>query len=362
MKQTILSLIALLVLTLPGYAGPVDSLTIISSERNYDGRGQLDYFDDGEDPSAFDPNGASGASSGSLTAMPKSRTIPNAVVGIPKKVTFTLTGKSLKNPITLSTISEPVGGEFSVYPQVLPATGGTVTVTFKALSAGNSSAVITFKSGNKSVKLTVTTFAKSVIKTSNSSLHFPDAVSKSLKVTCDGANSGLILTPQGTGAQYFSFPRTISKTDARKGKNITVKCTASSKIQRASAQIVISGGGADPKTVYLSYVKGQDVRVREVKPEDEPGDVIYGGELEAATETWGNSITAVDELTANVNIFAEGQEIIIDTPEEQNATISDLAGRARNVKLQAGRNVIPVNESGIYIVRIREKTTKLMLR
>jgi hypothetical protein len=99
-----------------------------------------------------------------------------------------------------------------------------------------------------------------------------------------------------------------------------------------------------------------------VEPEDEPGDVINGGEIEAATETWGNSITAVDELTANINIFTEGQEIIIDTPEEQNATISDLAGRARNVKLQAGRNVIPVNESGIYIVRIREKTTKLMLR
>ena len=77
----------------------------------------------------------------------------------------------------------------------------------------------------------------------------------------------------------------------------------------------------------------------------------------------GSSInTLVDEMLMNIKVYAEGQNIIIDCPEADNAIISDIAGHAWKVNLQAGQNVIPVNSSGIYIVRIREKTTKLMLK
>ena len=77
----------------------------------------------------------------------------------------------------------------------------------------------------------------------------------------------------------------------------------------------------------------------------------------------GSSInTLVDEMLMNIKVYAEGQNIIIDCPVEQSAIISDISGHAWRVNLQAGRNEIPVNASGIFIVRIREKTTKLMLK
>ena len=67
-------------------------------------------------------------------------------------------------------------------------------------------------------------------------------------------------------------------------------------------------------------------------------------------------------MSMNSKVYAEGQNIIIDSPVEQSATISDIAGHAWSVKLKAGRNEIPVRASGIYIVRIKEKATKLILR
>jgi len=78
----------------------------------------------------------------------------------------------------------------------------------------------------------------------------------------------------------------------------------------------------------------------------------------------GSSInTLVNDMSMkDVRIFAEGLNIIIDSPEAEKAIISDIAGHAWKVNLQAGHNEIPVNASGVYIVRIREKTTKLMLK
>ena len=67
-------------------------------------------------------------------------------------------------------------------------------------------------------------------------------------------------------------------------------------------------------------------------------------------------------MLMNSKVYAEGMNIIIESPVEQSAIISDVAGRARRVNLQAGRNEIPVNASGIYIVGIREKTAKLMIK
>ena len=77
----------------------------------------------------------------------------------------------------------------------------------------------------------------------------------------------------------------------------------------------------------------------------------------------GSSInTLVNEMLMNTKVYAEGHNVIIESPVEQSAVISDIAGHAMKVNLQAGRNEIPVNASGIFIVRIREKSTKLMLK
>ena len=77
----------------------------------------------------------------------------------------------------------------------------------------------------------------------------------------------------------------------------------------------------------------------------------------------GSSINSlVNEMLMSTKVYAEGQNIIIESPVEQSAIISDISGHAQSVNLYVGRNEIPVNASGIYIVRIREKVTKLMLK
>ena len=87
-------------------------------------------------------------------------------------------------------------------------------------------------------------------------------------------------------------------------------------------------------------------------------EFMDGGTLEIIE----NSTTDVDELAMSAKVYTECLNIIIETPIEQKALISDIAGHVREVNLQSGRNEIPVNANGIYIVRIREKTTKLMLK
>ena len=72
--------------------------------------------------------------------------------------------------------------------------------------------------------------------------------------------------------------------------------------------------------------------------------------------------TDVNELALNSRIYAEGLNVIIESPVEQSAVISDISGRAMTINLKVGRNEIPVNASGVFIVRIREKTAKLMLK
>ena len=80
------------------------------------------------------------------------------------------------------------------------------------------------------------------------------------------------------------------------------------------------------------------------------------------TATVENGITGMSELAMESKIYAEGQNIIIESPVEQSAIICDVSGHGRRVNLHAGHNEIPVNASGFYIVRIREKSTKLMIK
>ena len=72
--------------------------------------------------------------------------------------------------------------------------------------------------------------------------------------------------------------------------------------------------------------------------------------------------TALNEMGGDVRITAEGHDIIIDSPVAQRAIISDIAGRARSVNLNAGHNVIHEAASGVFIVRVGQHNAKLMLR
>ena len=292
----------------------------------------------------------------SLTASTTSLDLGSVYVGgTPGTATFTITGVNLSEAITLvQPWSETIGGEFSISPTTLPKTGGTVTVTYTPSGAHTSGAAFKFKSGNFIVNIAVTAKGISTpkITTSVSSLHFSAAVSKTFKVT--GTNLTGSLTVKSSNSKFTVSPSTISASDAAVGKTVTVTYHD-------------TGGGASSKTVSVTYAKGQDTQINPVYPEDESEDNSEEDDVDeymnqATQDVFGNSTTEVSELAMNLRIYSEGMSIIIESAVEQRAMISDIAGRVREVNLMSGRNEIPVNASGIYIVRIKEKTTKLMVK
>ena len=97
-----------------------------------------------------------------------------------------------------------------------------------------------------------------------------------------------------------------------------------------------------------------EVACSDASGENEPAD-------DGLEMTWGNTCD-VSELAADVKIYSEGQNIIIESSAEQNAVVCDMCGRSRSVQLYPGYNVIPVNANGLHVVKVGEKTAKLLLR
>lgn len=476
MKQTFLSLFAILMLAVQGFAGPVDSLSITSKVQISGERGELDYFDDGVDPSAsgsassnsvtvgstkvytytfrsfsnhspatlIDYSGGmytisatqvgSGGqtysiyvggvlpwqyktyyykdwkvtvtykptSSGShnaklilyqgkvnishtgvdlykhtyslsnkavnpspsITVNPASLSFGNVAKGKTATKTFTVKGTYLTGSLTVSSNNS----YFTVSPTTITAAeakaGKTITVTYKPTVTGSHSGTITVKGGGASSK-TISVTGKGVapsITVSTTTLVF-GGYRDSRTFTVKGTDLTGNLTLTSSNSTFTVSPTTITASQAASGVTVTVKCNAALNVQHATGKITISGGDAASKIVNLTLdATSPQPYAGLVEPDDETDDAINGGEIEAAQETWGNSATAVNELCADFSIRAEGQNIIIESTVEQSAMISDIAGHARTVNLQSGTNVIPVNTNGVYIVRVREKTAKLMIK
>ena len=270
--------------------------------------------------------------------------------------------------------------------------GATVTVTYKPTAAGTKTATITISGGGLTADKTISLKGTAVVRKITPSATLLAFGNKKLNTstkktfTVKGTNlsGSLTLKVTGTSKNMFKLDKTtITASQAASGTTVTVTYTPTA-VGTHNASISITGGDAESsKTVNLTGrgvknsggITPQPCTVEDlesftitdldvvsgcvaddamvIKPGSGNNDVLMAP---------SNSTTDVNELAMNSKIYAEGLNIIIESPMEQSAVISDISGRARSVNLQAGRNEIPVNASGIYIVRIREKTTKLMLK
>ena len=275
--------------------------------------------------------------------------------------TLTVKGTNLTGSLTLSTNSS----YYTVTPTTITAsqaaTGCTVTVTYKPGAAGTHNRTLTIKGGSAANKTVSLSGKCAEITTNPTSLLFA-GYRDSRTITVTGTNLTGSLTLKTNNENFTVTPTTITAAQAAAGYTVTVKCNVKLNVQRATGTLTISGGSATSKLVSLTFdASGAVPYAPLVLPEDEQGDELNGGELGLSLND-GNYSTAVDEMAADVKIYAEGQNVIIESAVEQSAVISDVAGRARSVNLQAGRNEIPVNSSGLYIVRTREKTAKLLIK
>lgn len=274
---------------------------------------------------------------------------------------LTVTGTNLTGSLTVK-LNDGTG-MYSITPTTLPASGGTVKVTYKPTAKGSHTATISISGGSALESITVNLKGTAVvptITTSVSSLSFAAAISKTFNVT--GSNLTGSLSLKSNNTKFTVSPSTITAAEAMAGKTIIVTYHDTDGSTSANGIITISGGDASSKTVSLTYRKGQAPQISSVEMENDDNEGRNEINNVGSQEAFGATTSDVDELSMSSKIYADGQNIVIESPEEQNALISDLAGRARNVSLQVGRNEIPVNASGIYIVRIREKTTKLIIK
>ncbi len=75
-----------------------------------------------------------------------------------------------------------------------------------------------------------------------------------------------------------------------------------------------------------------------------------------------DNLTSVDELKANIRIYSDGQDIVVESPVDVTVNVSDMLGRTTLLKAKAGRTVIPTDGNGIYIVNAGGAVAKLMLK
>ncbi len=137
---------------------------------------------------------------------------------------------------------------------------------------------------------------------------------------------------------------TISKSASEQGAEVTVTY-APKATGKKIATVTISGGGLTTnKTVKLI------------------GTAVKSGNNNNNGTTIVNLIDNLNDFTADTKISVDGLTIVVDSPVDQKAIVSDISGHARYVNIQEGRNEIPVNAGGLYIVRVGEKSVKLMLR
>ena len=143
---------------------------------------------------------------------------------------------------------------------------------------------------------------------------------------------------------------------------MTVSCNPTSATLRGVGFVEIIFNGKVLGKVSYSYAKNQPVQISSVESDEDLDVVIEEVAEQTAMEAPANSTTEVDELAMNSKVYSDGQNIVIESAVDQSAIISDIAGHARRVNLTAGSNVIPVNGNGIHIVKVGDKTTKLMIK
>lgn len=299
-----------------------------------------------------------------ITASPTSLDFGTVEVGKSVPLTITVTGTNLTSSMTVA-LEETEGGHYSINKTSLPASGGSIIVTFKPTSAGTFGGRVRISGGNATaVSVSLTGKGKNptpVLTVSPTSLSFHEQGSKTFTVKGSNLTGNVTLTLTGNGKQYFTVsPTTISKSAAISGATVTVTCNPTAYLTNASAAITISSSGATSKTVSLSFASTRgSIYSDDPEGEGDGGEDVF---TNGSQDAYGDPITNVYELQMGAKVYAKDLNIIIESPIEQSAVISDIAGHAWNVDLQKGLNEIPVNASGIYLIRIREKTTKLLLK
>ena len=72
--------------------------------------------------------------------------------------------------------------------------------------------------------------------------------------------------------------------------------------------------------------------------------------------------TGIENVYYHTKIYAEGRNIVVESPLTQIISISTIEGITHMIEVTAGKNVIPTQNAGLYIVTTENQTNKLVIR
>lgn len=304
-----------------------------------------------------------------ITVTPATLYFGTVVKGNSYTKSFMLTGTHL----TGSLIVKSSNSNFIVTPTSIPkadaANGVMVTVIYKPSTTGDHAGTITISGGGASSK-TIAVIGKCVAPTpiitvTPTTLDFGTVVkgttcSKTFMVKASHLTNNLTISSTNNSCFTFS-PSTITVSEAEAGKIVVVTYRPYS-VGTHSATLTISCGGVSKTIILRGRCVDGSVMMGMIESDEENAEYCDLDSHEALMQSTDAIATSVNELSMDVKIYAEGQNIVIESAVEQSAIISDITGHAQSVNLQVGRNEIPVNCGGFQIVRVGHQTAKLMLR
>ena len=175
---------------------------------------------------------------------------------------------------------------------------------------------------------------------------------------------------------FTAFQMDINLPEGLKNKN----CGLTS---RSNKHALLAKTFDDGRTRVVSYsLENNNYRQNDgalLMIEVEADDKFAGGELtieniafadryenEAVLESVyvqaDNSNNSIDAIESGITISTQGKDIVICTPFDAIAVITQVNGISKAVEIKSGNNVIPVDKSGIYIVTVNNMTTKVIIK
>lgn len=72
-------------------------------------------------------------------------------------------------------------------------------------------------------------------------------------------------------------------------------------------------------------------------------------------------VTAIDNVAVTeVKLYANGDRVVVDTPVSEQMTIANIGGMTQTVMLRPGRNIVSLSGTGLYIIKVADKTVKIL--
>ena len=72
--------------------------------------------------------------------------------------------------------------------------------------------------------------------------------------------------------------------------------------------------------------------------------------------------SSIDDVYGKTRIYVEANNIVIETPNSQVVSVATIDGRGLDYAIEAGKNIIPVSTSGMYIVKTESIVEKVIVK